>query len=104
MRVVTIISVEIENLIKNKELLQEKVQNLLTRFCKNDWGVLDNEEKEEQNELLIEGKCKGENPQLRYCFNGIYEMNKYLINIRSKYEILTKTLLIKVDLIARLSN
>ncbi|WP_447412729.1 hypothetical protein [Clostridium perfringens] len=99
MRVVTIISGKIENLIKNKEISQEEVQNLLTRFCKNDWGVLDNEEKEEQNELLIEGKCKGENPKLKYWFNGIYEVDKYLINIRSNYELLRKTLVITVYLI-----
>lgn len=99
MRVVTIISEKIENLIKNKEISQEEVQNLLTRFCKNDWGVLDNEEKEEQNELLIEGKCKGENPKLKYWFNGIYEVDKYLINIRSNYELLRKTLVITVYLI-----
>lgn len=99
MRVVTIISEKIENLIKNKEISQEEVQNLLTRFCKNDWGVLDNEEKEEQNELLIEGKYKGENPKLKYWFNGIYEVDKYLINIRSNYELLRKTLVITVYLI-----
>ncbi|HAT4296477.1 hypothetical protein ACSXAY_18280 (plasmid) [Clostridium perfringens] len=103
MRVVTIISEKIESLIKNKEISQEEVQNLLTRFCKNDWGVLDNEEKEEQNELLIEGKCKGENPKLRYCFNGIYEVEKYLINIRSKYELSIKTLVITVHLIKKMS-
>ncbi|MCX0355957.1 hypothetical protein LI064_15690 [Clostridium perfringens] len=99
MKVVTTISEKIGILIENKEISQEEVQNLLTRFCKNDWGVLDNEEKEEQHELLIEGKCKGENPKLRYCFNGIYEVEKYLINIRSKYEKLTKTLEISVYLI-----
>ncbi|KXA01551.1 hypothetical protein ACV3R5_16985 [Clostridium perfringens] len=99
MIVVTIISEKIKKLIKNKEISQEEVQNLLTRFCKNDWGVLDNEEKEEQNELLIEGKYKGENPKLKYCFNGIYEVEEYLINIRSKYEILTKTLEITIYLI-----
>ncbi|WP_283690316.1 hypothetical protein [Clostridium perfringens] len=99
MRVVTIISEKIENLIKNKEISQEEVQNLLTRFCKNDWGVLDNEEKEEQNELLIEGKCKGENPKFKYWFNGIYEVDKYLINIRSNYKLLRKTLVITVYLI-----
>ena len=103
MRVVTIISEKIKNLIKNKEISQEEVQNLLTRFCKNDWGVLDNEEKEEQNELLIEGNCKGENPKLRYCFNGIYEVEKYLINIRSKYELSIKTLVITVYLIKKMS-
>ncbi|MDZ4994731.1 hypothetical protein GNF80_17520 [Clostridium perfringens] len=99
MKVVTIISEKIGSLIENKEISQEEVQNLLTRFCKNDWGFLDNEEKEEQHELLIEGKCKGENPKLRYCFNGVYEVEKYLINIRSKYEKLTKTLEISVYLI-----
>ncbi|ELC8454845.1 hypothetical protein QYB49_003241 [Clostridium perfringens] len=99
MRVVTIISEKIENLIKNKEISQEEVQNLLTRFCKNDWGVLDNEEKEEQNELLIEGICKGENLKLNYCFNRIYEVDKYLINIRSKYELSIKTLVINIYLI-----
>lgn len=99
MRVVTIISEKIENLIENKEISQEEVQNILNMFAKNDWGVLDNEEKEEQNELLIEGRCKGENPKLKYCFNGIYEVDKYLINIRSKYETLTKTLAITVYLI-----
>lgn len=54
MRVVTIISEKVESLIENKKILQEEVQNILARFCKNDWGVLDNEEKEEQHELLIE--------------------------------------------------
>ncbi|EIF6165880.1 hypothetical protein LFJ64_002661 [Clostridium perfringens] len=103
MRGVTIISEKIENLIKNKEISQEEVQNLLTRFCKNDWGVLDNEEKEEQYELLMEWKCKGENPKLRYCFNGIYEVEKYLINIRSKYELSIKTLVITVHLIKKMS-
>ncbi|WP_245157365.1 hypothetical protein [Clostridium perfringens] len=49
MRVVTIISEKVENLIKNKKISQEEVQNILTMFGKNDWGVLDNEEKEEQN-------------------------------------------------------
>ncbi|HAT4330871.1 Uncharacterised protein [Clostridium perfringens] len=40
MKVVTIISGKIGSLIKNKEISQEEVKNLLTRFCKNDWGVL----------------------------------------------------------------
>ncbi|MGU8959278.1 hypothetical protein ACV3VX_14665 [Clostridium perfringens] len=99
MRVVTIISEKVGNLIENNEISQEEVQNILTRFCKNDWGVLDNEEKAEQNELLIEGICKGENLKLKYCFNGIYEVDKYLINIRSKYELSIKTLVINVYLI-----
>ncbi|HAT4219007.1 hypothetical protein [Clostridium perfringens] len=99
MRVVTIISEKIENLIENKEISQEEVQNILNMFSKNDWGVLDSEEKEEQNELLIEGRLKGENPKLKYCFNGIYEVDKYLINTRSKYETLTKTLAITVYLV-----
>ncbi|MDU1308929.1 MAG: hypothetical protein E6936_15955 [Clostridium perfringens] len=99
MRVVTIISEK----IKNKEISQEEVQNLLTRFCKNDWGILDNEEKEEQYELLMEGKCKGENPKLKYWFNGIYEVEKYLINIRSNYELSIKTLVINVHLIKKMS-
>ena len=99
MRVVTIISEKVESLIENKKISQEEVQNLLTRFCKNDWGILDIEEKEEQHELLIEGKYKLENPKLRYCFNGIYEVEKYLINIRSKYELSIKTLVINVYLI-----
>lgn len=99
MRVVTMISEKVESLIENKKILQEEVQNILARFCKNDWGVLDNEEKEEQHELLIEGRYKGENPQLKYCFNGIYEVDKYLINIRSKYELLRKTLVITIYLI-----
>lgn len=99
MRVVTIISEEIGSLIENNEISQEEVQNLLTRFCKNDWGVLDSEEKEEQHELLIEGRYKGENPKLRYCFNGIYEVDRYLINIRSKYELLRKTLVLTIYLI-----
>lgn len=99
MRVVTIISEKVESLIENKKILQEEVQNILARFCKNDWGVLDNEEKEEQHELLIEWRYKGENPQLKYCFNGIYEVDKYLINIRSKYELLRKTLVITIYLI-----
>ncbi|WP_283697837.1 hypothetical protein [Clostridium perfringens] len=103
MKVVTIISEKIGSLIKNKEISQEEVKNLLTRFCKNDWGILDNEEKEEQYELLIEGRYKGENPKLRYCFNGIYEIDKYLINIRSKYETLTKKLEITVYLINKMS-
>lgn len=99
MRVVTIISEKVGSLIENKKISQEEVQNILTRFCKNDQGILDIEEKEEQHELLIEGKCKWENPKLRYCFNGIYAVEKYLINIRSKYELSTKTLVITVYLI-----
>ncbi|PWX16713.1 hypothetical protein CYK65_15650 [Clostridium perfringens] len=103
MRVVTIISEKVESLIENKKISQEEVKNLLTRFCKNDWGILDNEEKEEQYELLIEGRYKGENPKLRYCFNGIYEIDKYLINIRSNYEFSIKTLVITVHLIKKMS-
>ncbi|BAB62461.1 hypothetical protein (plasmid) [Clostridium perfringens str. 13] len=94
----------IDNLILFKKIKLEDINKALKQFGSNDWGVLDKEEKEDQNLLIIEGKYKGENPKLKYCFNGIYEMNKYLINIRSKYETLTKTLLIKVNLIVRLSN
>lgn len=36
MRVVTIISEKVGSLIENKKISQEEVQNILTRFCKND--------------------------------------------------------------------
>lgn len=101
MKKAVIISEEIKNLFDSKKISPKEVKNILISFDNDDWGILDKEEKKEQIELLIEGSYKGENPKLKYCFNGIYEINKCLINIRSKYETLTKTLLIKVNLIVK---
>ena len=54
MRAVIMMSEGIEKLVKNKKISQEEIQNILTRFGKNDWGELNEDDKEEQDRMLIE--------------------------------------------------
>ncbi|MGU8435305.1 hypothetical protein ACV3RS_14995 [Clostridium perfringens] len=43
----------IDNLILFKKIKLEDINKALKQFSSNDWGVLDKEEKEEQNLLII---------------------------------------------------
>ncbi|PWX25739.1 hypothetical protein CYK95_12695 [Clostridium perfringens] len=99
MRAVTIMSEGIKNLVKNKKISQEEVQEILTRFGKNDWGELNEDDKEEQNRMLVEGfYFKNRNPKLDEIFTGVYVINEIFIWIKSKYDNCKKELIVKIKL------
>ncbi|HAT4216022.1 TPA: hypothetical protein I9014_002869 [Clostridium perfringens] len=99
MRAVIMMSEGIEKLVKNKKISQEEIQNILTRFGKNDWGELNEDDKEEQDRMLIEGfYIKNRNPKLDEIFTGVYIINNIFIWIKSKYDNYKKELVVKVKL------
>ncbi|HFD2037768.1 TPA: hypothetical protein ACF2DJ_002806 [Clostridium perfringens] len=99
MRAVIMMSEGIEKLVKNKKISQEEIQNILTRFGKNDWGELNEDDKEEQDRMLIEGfYIKNRNPKLDEIFTGVYIINHIFIWIKSKYDNYRKELIVKVKL------
>lgn len=66
-------SIGIENLIKNNQISKKEINNILSRFCRNDWWNLKEDDKEEQNPILIEGfYIKNKNSKLDKIFIGIY--------------------------------
>lgn len=99
MKVITNISIAIRNLIKNNNISQKEIDIILSRFCKNDWGELNEDDKEEQNRMLIEGfYINNRNPKLDEIFTGVYIINNIFIWIKSKFDNVKRVLLITIKL------
>ncbi len=87
MKAIANISIGIKNLIKNNYISKKEIDIILSRFCKNDWGELNSDDKEEQNSMLIEGfYIKNRNPKLDEIFTGVYIINNIFIWIKSKFD------------------
>ncbi|MBO3339709.1 hypothetical protein [Clostridium perfringens] len=87
MKAIANMSIGIKNLIKNNYISKKEIDIILSRFCKNDWGELNSDDKEEQNRMLIEGfYIKNRNPKLDEIFTGVYIINNIFIWIKSKFD------------------
>ncbi|HFD8685534.1 MAG: hypothetical protein ACLUAH_09135 [Clostridium perfringens] len=99
MKAITTMSIGIKNLIKNNYLSKKEIDIILSKFCKNDWGELNEDDKEEQNSMLIEGfYIKNRNPKLDEIFTGVYIINNIFIWIKSKFDNAKGVLLITIKL------
>jgi len=78
-------------LIEKGEIKDKDLLSALIKFNSNDWGILSNEDKEFQNELL-------KNPSSKYedRFMGVYIINEHKIWIMSGYDYSIKSLLITI--------
>ncbi|MGG5462891.1 hypothetical protein [Clostridium sp. B9] len=87
MKAIANMSIGIKNLIKDNYLSKKEIDIILSRFCKNDWGELNSDDKEEQNRMLIEGfYIKNRNPKFDEIFTGVYIINNIFIWIKSKFD------------------
>ncbi|HFD2040175.1 TPA: hypothetical protein ACF2DA_001787 [Clostridium perfringens] len=99
MKAITTMSIGIKNLIKNNYLSKKEIDIILSKFCKNDWGELNEDDKEEQNSMLIEGfYIKNRNPKFDEIFTGVYIINNIFIWIKSKFDNAKGVLLITIKL------
>ncbi|HAT4265250.1 TPA: hypothetical protein I9090_000044 [Clostridium perfringens] len=99
MKAITSMSIGIKNLIKSNYLSKKEIDVILSRFCKNDWGELNEDDKEEQNHMLVEGfYIKNRNPKLDEIFTGIYIINNIFIWVKSKFDNIKGVLLITIKL------
>ncbi|MCX0407610.1 hypothetical protein [Clostridium perfringens] len=99
MKAITSMSIGIKNLIKSNYLPKKEIDVILSRFCKNDWGELNEDDKEEQNHMLVE--CfyiKNRNPKLDEIFTGVYIINNIFIWVKSKFDNIKGVLLITIKL------
>ncbi|MGM8299716.1 hypothetical protein [Clostridium perfringens] len=99
MKAITSMSIGIKNLIKINYLPKKEIDVILSRFCKNDWGELNEDDKEEQNHMLVE--CfyiKNRNPKLDEIFTGVYIINNIFIWVKSKFDNIKGVLLITIKL------
>lgn len=78
----------INSLVKEGVLKDKNILIALYKFISNDWGILSDEDKEFQNELL-------KNPKSKYIdrFMGVYMINKIKIWIMSEYDYSIKGLI-----------
>ncbi|HFD2049136.1 hypothetical protein [Clostridium perfringens] len=89
----------IEELLKSGKILKNDLQSKLTCFGRNDWGVLNEDDKEEQNYMLLEGfYIKNRNPKLDEHFLGVYEIGNFIIWIGSKYDNEKEALIVTIGL------
>ena len=81
----------INYLIESGEFKDKDLMSALLKFHSDDWGILCNEDKEFQKELL-------KNPNSKYedRFMGVYMINKHKIWIMSEYDYSIKSLLITI--------
>ena len=81
----------INNLIDDGIIDNTNLHLVLNKFTSNDWGVLSNEDKEFQNELL-------KNPKSLYMdrFMGAYIINEVKIWIMSEYDCSIESLIITI--------
>ena len=91
MKNVIIMTKGIKYLIENQKINESDLLSSLIKFSSNDWGILSNEDKEFQKELL-------KIPNSRYTerFMGVYVSNKTKIWIISEYDYSIKSLLITI--------
>ena len=71
----------VNHLIESEEFNDKNLISALLKFHSDDWGILCNEDKEFQNELL-------KNPNSKYedSFMGVYMINEHKIWIMSEYD------------------
>lgn len=62
----------VNNLIESGEFNDKDLMSALLKFHSDDWGILCNEDKEFQNELL-----KNTNSKYEYRFMGVYMINEH---------------------------
>ncbi|MHC9416563.1 hypothetical protein [Clostridium perfringens] len=99
MKAITSMSIGIKSLIKSNYLSKKEIDVILSRFCKNDWGELNEDDKEEQNHMLVEGfYIKNRNPKLDEIFTGVYIINNIFIWVKSKFDNIKGVLLITIKL------
>ena len=91
MKNVIIMTKGIKYLIENQKINESDLLSSLIKFSSNDWGILSNEDKEFQKELL-------KIPNSRYTerLMGVYVSNKTKIWIISEYDYSIKSLLITI--------
>ena len=78
-------------LIESGEFKDKDLMSALLKFHSDDWGILCNEDKEFQNELL-----KNPNSIYEDRFMGVYMINGHKIWIMSEYDYSIKSLLITI--------
>lgn len=78
-------------LVESGEIQDKDLLSALLKFNSDDWGILSDEDKELQNELL-------KNPKSKYIdrFMGVYMINENKIWIMSEYDYSIKSLLITI--------
>lgn len=81
----------VDSLVKEGVLERKDILIALSKFTSNDWGILCDEDKEFQNELL-------KNPKSKYVdrFMGVYMINEIKIWIMSEYDYSIKELIYTV--------
>lgn len=81
----------VDSLVKEGVLKDKDILIALCKFTSNDWGILCDEDKELQNELL-------KNPKSKYIdrFMGVYMINEIKIWIMSEYDYSIKNLIYTV--------
>ncbi|WP_305153973.1 hypothetical protein [uncultured Clostridium sp.] len=91
MKNVIIMTQGIKYLMENQKINESDLLSSLSKFTFNDWGILSNEDKEFQKELL-------KIPNSRYTerLMGVYVSNKTKIWIISEYDYSIKSLLITI--------
>ncbi|WP_294189341.1 hypothetical protein [uncultured Clostridium sp.] len=91
MKFINVITRGIQNLLDEKSIKDTDLANILNQFVRNDWGVLNNEDKDFQNELL-------KNPKSIYDerFMGVYLINEFKIWIFREYDYLKDSLIITI--------
>ena len=91
MKNVIIMTQGIKYLMENQKINESDLLSSLSKLTFNDWGILSNEDKEFQKELL-------KIPNSRYTerLMGVYVSNKTKIWIISEYDYSIKSLLITI--------
>lgn len=81
----------VDSLVKEGVLKDKDILIALCKFTSNDWGILSDEDKEFQNELL-----KNPNSIYRDRFMGVYMINETKIWIMREYDYSVKELVITI--------
>ena len=91
MKFINVITKGIQSLLDEKSIKDTDLTNSLNQFVRNNWGILNDEDKQFQNELL-------KNPKSVYeeRFMGVYLINEFKIWIFREYDSLKDILIITI--------